>query len=146
MSTRKVTGATLATMGIVFGGITQGSDWHPDRLRFAVILAAYLTAIIGFAVWDPSPTAQELYVEAERSTWPGWRQAIAPIGALAFLAQLILKLFGADHHHLVAAQISTASVLAVCVGIGTASFLRRAWRQWREGGSGTNRYPPGTDQ
>ena len=62
--------------------IAHGSGWQPDRLRAGVVLTGYVVGLAGLVVWHPEPTARELYREhdgkAERSTWPGWRQAVAP--------------------------------------------------------------------
>ncbi len=143
MRTRKVIGVVVTAVGVTAGGITQGSDWQPDRLRFAVVLAGYVVAVVGLAIWNRPPTARELDVEAERSTWPGWRQAVLPVGAAALVTQLVLRVFGADRHHLIAAQIATATVVIVCLGIGAVSYLRRSWSRVRDGASGADSGQPG---
>lgn len=136
VTARRAIGALVTAAGPATAGITQASDWPSDRLRLGVIVAGLVVGLVGLLIWNPEPTAHERYLEAERSTWPAWRQAVAPVGVAAFVLQIALRMFGADRHHLVDAQIATASVLVLCLGIGVASYVRRFLTSARQSDSG----------
>jgi hypothetical protein len=136
VTARRAIGALVTAAGVATAGITQASDWQPDRLRLGVMVAGLAMGLVGLLIWNPEPTAHERYLEAQRSTWPAWRQAVAPAGAAAFVLQIALRMLGADRHHLVDAQIATVSVLVLCLGIGVASYVRRFVTAARQSDSG----------